>query len=359
MKYWIFTFLIVSLFAISCSDEGADPSARITDISRLYVSFEEYQTNNEGIADTNIRIMKKADSSVFRLDSAHLSMARGGGVILFNPFLKSIIQASANRDTVQNDSSIYVTTLQPQGQMVNGAMMASSLLKKVRGFAYHRASDALFVVNADGERSGIFVVDRPNSISQMRKPWKQFFTGNLNMWGAAYRANNLYVGKQGDAPGIYVFENIVTRRVNAADSTARLSPSRTLTIEGARNLYGMTYDTVKNILAIAEFGDGTTVGTGRILIFDNFSGMASGSSIAPSRIITGVASQLTQPFDVAIDARASGQFIYVADRTKKILRFRLTDNGEVAPDQVFDTSLYGTPVGLALDSRDDSTLPQF
>ncbi|KGE15979.1 hypothetical protein [Sphingobacterium deserti] len=358
MKYWIITCLLISFFAVSCSDEDTDPSGRITDISRLYVSFEEYQTNTDGVPDTNIRIVRKADSSVFELDSAHLSMARGGGVILFNPFLKSIIQASHNNE-VQRDSSIYVTTVQERGQLVNGGMMASPWLKKVRGLAYHRASDALFVVNADGERSGIFVIDRPNSISQNRRPWKQFFTGDLNMWGSAYRANTLYVGKQGDAPGIYVFENIVNRQVNTADSTASLAPTRVLTIEGARNLYGMTYDTVKNILAIAEHGDGTTLGTGRILLFDNFSGMASGSSISPSRIITGVASQLTQPVDVAIDARSSGQFIYVADRKNKILRFRLTDNGDVTPDRIFDTTDYGTPVGLALDSRDDSTLPQF
>ncbi|MFD2970202.1 YncE family protein [Sphingobacterium bambusae] len=358
MKYCFFAFVAMIVLAASCSEDETEPTGRINSVSRLYVSFEEYESSDDGIADTNMRIVKKADSTVFNLDTAHLSMARGGGIILFNPFLKSVIQASANTD-VQRDSAIYVTQVQLQGQLSNGGMMASSLLRKVRGMAYHRASDALFVVNADADRSGIFVVDRPNSVSQNRKPWKQFFTGNLPMWGAAYRDNRLFVAKQGTEGGIYVFESIVTRPVNVVDSTASLAPARTLAIENARNLHGMAYDTVRNMLAITDYTDGTTPGTGRILIFENFNGMINGTSITPTRIITGAATLLTQPVDVAIDTRATGQYLYVADRSKKVLRFLISDNGNATPDRIIDTEEYGTPVALSLDSRDESTIPQF
>ncbi|GHE23394.1 YncE family protein [Sphingobacterium griseoflavum] len=359
MKYCFFAFVAMIVFAASCSEEEKEPVGRINTISRLYVSFEEYESSNDGIADTNIRISTNADSAIFVLDTAHLSMARGGGVLLFNPFLKSIIQASANPEDQQRDSAIYISQVQLQGQLTNGAMMASPFLRKVRGLAYHRASDALFIVNADANRSGIFVVDRPNSINQNRKPWKQFFTGDLPMWGAAYHNNRLFVAKQGEAGGIYVFEGVATRPVNVADSTANLSPARVLSIENATNLHGMAYDTTRNMLAITDFGDGTTNGTGRILIFENFNSMIAGASITPTRIITGAATLLTKPVDVAIDPRATGRYLYVADKSKKVLRFLITDNGNVSPNQVILTDTLGTPVALALDSRDDSTLPQF
>lgn len=357
MKYYVLALVAFSLAFYSCSEDDTNPQGRITTISRLYVSFEEYDSNNEAATEANIHIMKRADTLAFVLDSTHLSMARGGGAIYFNPFIKAIMLASANQDTVQNDSAIYVTAINDRGLLNNGGFMYSRFLKKVRGFAYHRASDALLVVNNDSLNSGIFIIDRPTSITQTRKPWRQLFTGALNMWGAAYRDNRLFVSKQGENGGIYVFDNIMTTRVSTVDSTANIAPARTLSIANARNLHGMAYDTVKNVLAITDFGDGTTVGTGRILIFEDFGSMANASTITPTRIITGVSTQLTKPVDVAIDARASGQYIYVADKSKKILRFRLSDNGNVEPAGVFPT--VNTPAGLTLDARDDSTLPQF
>jgi hypothetical protein len=53
-------------------------------------------------------------------------------------------------------------------------------------------------------------------------------------------------------------------------------------------------------------------------------------------------------------------YLYVADRAaKKVSRFRYTDDGNIEPDDVIDTSglQFGvTPVGLSLDARDDSTV---
>lgn len=359
MIKYSFPALLAILICLSCSDDSVEPDQQAFDFSRLYVSLEEYGTSNSGLPDTNIRVVRRADSTVFSFDTTHLSPARGGGPIYFNPFLKALIQASAN-PTGANDPSLYVVNINDKGELANtSASMTSSFFSSVKGLAYHRASDALFVVNANGENSGIYVVDRPKNMSRNQKPRKNLFTGNLPMWGAAYKSNQLFVSKQGDNGGIYVFDNIATVRVNPVDSSAQFAPSRTLEIDGAKNLRGLCYDTLKNVLAITDYTDGTTVGTGRILIFEAFGTMLSGSKLEPTRIITGAATQLTQPVDVAIDSRATGQYIYVADKTKKIFRFKITDNGNVQPDKILDTEEFGTPVGLALDSRDESTIPLF
>lgn len=360
IRYCFFVLVLAAIGFYSCSDDVIEPEEEIRDFSRLYISFEEYGTSTVGIPDTNLRLVSRADSVDFVLDSeGHLSQARGGGVIYFNPFLQSVLQASANTTDNQEDSSLYVVGVSTEAVLSNSASMSSPLFKKIRGLSYHRASDALFVVNADGANSGIFVVDRPTSVTATRKPYKQFFTGDLPMWGAVYFANRLFVSKQGDNGGLYVFEDIATRGVNGADSTANISPARVLEIEGAQNLHGIFYDTLRNVLAVTDYTDGQTLGTGRILIFESFSNMINSPQITPTRIITGLATTLTQPVDVAFDTRATGQYLYVADRSKKILRFRLTDNGNVAPESSISTEVYGTPVGLALDTRDDSTLPQF
>lgn len=360
IKYFLFAVALSTLSFLSCTEDVTSPEERISDFSRLYVSFEEYGTSTVGIPDTNIRLIARADSDEFVFDpnGGHVSQARGGGIIYFNPFLQSILHASANTDETIEDSALYVVNISIDAELTNSATMSSPLFHKIRGMTYHRASDALFVVNADGDRSGIFVVDRPTSVTATRKPYKQFFTGDLPMWGAAYSANRLFVSKQGDDGGIYVFDGIATAGVNGADSTANIAPARTLAIDDARNLHGIFYDTLRNVMAVTDYTDGITPGTGRILIFDSFGSMVTGTQITPSRIITGAATQLTQPVDVALDTRSTGRFLYVADRSGKVLRFLLTDEGNVAPESVLTVD-GKIPVALALDTRDDSTLPQF
>ena len=186
------------------------------------------------------------------------------------------------------------------------------------------------------------------------------------MWGAAYNSgeDRLFTSKLNAKDGaIYVFKGLSTIDVSSSpDSSARIQPFQTLSIADASNLRGLFFDSVKNVLAVADFADGTTEGSGRILVFDNFTntiGTAGGpSEITPSRIITGLATGLTQPVDVAIDTRETGVYLYAADRqARKIFRFKLTDSGNVEPDKVLETGSQ-IPVGLALDTRDDSTLPQ-
>ncbi|PRD52698.1 hypothetical protein [Sphingobacterium gobiense] len=354
--------LVLGFYA--CEDENVEPGLEIRQISRLYVSFEEYGTTDER-ADSNIRIIQPADSSVFAFRESHVSQVQGGGPIYFSPFAKTIFQASANSEEISNglDTVIAAVTVQQTGLLNNaGNGLRSRFYNKVRGFAYHAATRSLLVVNGAGADAGIYIVDNPSSTGNQKQPYKKLINSGLDMWGAAYANDRLFTSKISAPEGIYMFQNLTTMSVRASDSVATLNPVRTLRIENATaNLRGLCYDTIKNVMAIAEMGDGT-VGSGRILLFDNFSNLIQGTAdvIRPSRVITGVNTGLISPVDVVIDMRASGVYLYVADRAaKKVSRFRYTDDGNVEPEDVIDTSVlrFGeTPVGLALDARDDSTL---
>src|SRR5690606_36834548 len=357
--YYVLAALALVLGFYACEeDDDVGPGLEISEISRLYVSFEEYGTTDER-ADTNIRIIQPADSTVFTFRESHVSQAQGGGPIYFNPYVKTIFQASANREEVTNglDTVISAVEVQQTGRLNNvGNGIRSRYYSKVKGFVYHAATRSLLAVNGEGTDAGIYVVDNPRSTGNQKQPYKKLVNENLNMWGAAYESDRLFTSKISAPAGIYMFQNLTTLPVRASDSVATLNPVRTFRIEGAsEKLRGLSYDTIKNVMAIAELGDGTTVGSGRSRIFDHFSRLIEGNTdvIRPSRVITGPNTGLISPVDVAIDMRASGVYLYVADReAKKISRFRYRDEGNVEPADVIDTSglLYGrTPVGLALD----------
>lgn len=357
-----FAVVLMLVTAYSCEREDGEPQLDSKQFSRLYVSFEEYGTSNAGIPDTNVRIINAADSNVFKFSLRHLSPARGGGVIYFNPYLQSVFHAPAYQSGL-NDSSVYSLSVGPNvGLLTNTGRMGNRLFDFVKGFAYHAPTQTLLMVNADGPNAGIYFVDRPKGRNNYTKPFKKLRATGLDMWGAAFYKYDLFVSKRGENGGIYVFEKIMDTKVNAADSIGKLEPTRMLSIADAKNLRGLAYDTLKNVLAVTDYVTNGAVGTGRILIFDNFSSLIKQETIVPTRIITGAATLLKEPVDVAIDSREKGVYIYVVDKSKKILRFKLSDDGNIAPDNYIDTGtdgasgIKGTPVSLTLDARDFSTL---
>lgn len=361
LLFYAFALVALVLGFVACEEDDKGPGFEIEKISRLYVSFEEYGTSDER-ADTTIRIIQRADSDVFTFTESHISQAEGGGAIYFNPYIKTIFQASVNNSEV--DAVISTVNVEQTGILNNkGSGIRSPYYNNVKGFVFHAATGVLMAVNGEGPDAGIYVIDNPQSAGEQKYPYKKLRNEELKMWGAAYRSDRLFTSKVSAPAGIYMFQNLTTKPVNPTDSIAKLEPSRTWQIEGANtNLRGLFYDTIKNVMAIAEMGNEATVGSGRILIFDNFSDMINGAddAITPTRVITGPNTGLIAPVDVVMDMRASGTYLYVADReAKKVSRFKYTDDGNVEPQDVIETSelRYGiTPVGLTLDARDDSTL---
>ncbi len=365
LKHSIFykTFIVLALLVgmYSCEMDDAEPDLQQHSFSRLYVSFEDYVSSDVGASVSNVRIIYPADSSEFTISVNHISNAKGGGPIIFDPFLKWVFQGSANRDGV-GDTAVYAMAVGNTGALTNSSRLGNKRFARVTGLAYAGKSQVLFVANAGGIERGVqqdtavYVLERPRQKSGYARTEKKLIARGMPFYGLAYASNTLYLSKTGANGGIYVVENIFNIPVNANDSTGTLSPTRTITIEGTNNVRGICYDTTKNILAVTDYPAGTVaVGQGRILLFENFSSLATQTSITPTRIITGTNTGLQQPVDVALDRRATGQYLYVADRaTRKVLRFKISDEGNIAPDKSLTTD--AMPVGLALDSRDDSTL---
>ncbi|WP_437920836.1 hypothetical protein [Sphingobacterium sp. LRF_L2] len=348
-KVFIFFAAIVGFYACERNDE--EPESTTRKFTRLYVSFENYQTTTTA-SDTNVRIIYPADSSVFKFSLRHLSEAKGGGPLCYNPTLSTLFQASAN-PSGQNDTLIRVMSVGSKtGNLTNIGRIGNQVLTSVKGMAYHQLSRTMFVVNGTGASAGIYVFERPDGQTKHANARKKLKTTGLQMWGAAYGDNRLFVSSISGTKGILVFDDITTVAVSTTDSSATIAPAKTLEIADATNLRGLFYDSVKNILAVTDYVSTTTEGSGRILIFENFSDLVeqSTTSITPTRIITGVSTGLIQPLDVVIDTREDGVYLYVADKSaKKISRFLITDEGDVAPDKVLETSQ--TPVALALDER--------
>ena len=356
--YYVFAVLAIILGFYACERDDAEPDLEMRKFTRLYVSFEEY-TPTKNPPDTNIRVIYPADSSVFSFNGRHVSQVQGGGPMYFEPRLNAIFQASVNRAGT-NDTSIAVLNMGSSGSLNNVGLAKSRYYTNVRGMVYHHRTNVLFIVNGAGSDAGVYVMERPRYANRESQPVKKLRNSSLAMWGAAYQNEKLFTAKTSsttDSPaGIYVFEGIANKEVNPQDSIGRLEPTHLLEIDGASNLRGLFYDTVKNVMAVAQMGEPGTAGSGRILIFENFSDLLAEQTITPTRVITGAKTGLVSPVDVVIDTREEGVYLYVADRTeRKISRFRYTDDGDVEPDKVIDTSTLKdgrTPVSLTLDTRE-------
>lgn len=350
-------FCLIAVYA--CERDDKEPNLDTKKFSRLYVSFEEFGTSNVGVPDTNVRIIFPADSSEFKYSLGFVSGAKGGGPIYFHPFLKMLYQASVISGGV-SDTSIYGMTVGDRtGLLSNTARLGNRQYNLIKGLFYHSASETLLAVNASGADAGVYLNYRPRNNGYAR-PIKKLKNSSLTMWGAAFGGSNLFTSKTGDDAGIYVFEKILATAVGP-DSVGRLNPTRILSIADAQNLRGMSYDTVRNVLAITDFVTNGAEGTGRILIFEKFSSLINQAAIVPTRVITGAATLLKEPVDVAIDPRSTADYIYVADRSGKVLRFKLSDSGNVIPSKVVEIERNKRkliPAGLSLDARDFSTLGQ-
>ncbi|RZF58108.1 hypothetical protein [Sphingobacterium corticibacterium] len=355
--YYVFAMLALILGFYACERDDAEPNLEMRKFTRLYVSFEEH-TVGKNPPDTNIRVIYPADSSVFAFNGRHVSQVWGGGPIYYESQMNAIFQASVNR-AGSNDTAIAVLNVGSSGSLNNAGLPKSRYYNSVRGMVYHARTNVLYVVNGAGPDAGVYVMERPRYANREKQPVKKLRNSSLAMWGAAYQNEKLFSSKTSSPGGIYVFEDIANTEVRESDSISvvPLSPTRILQIEGAtNNVRGLFYDTVKNVMAVAQIGDGNA-GNGRILIFENFSDLAAEEgTITPTRVITGANTGLISPVDVVIDTRETGVYLYVADRgARKISRFKYTDDGDIEPDKVINTSDFKdgrTPVSITLDTRE-------
>ncbi|MGE8377990.1 MAG: hypothetical protein ACN6PN_06545, partial [Sphingobacterium sp.] len=97
MKFSFQTCVIVlfaSLIGVaSCKKLDDEPDVgEVSLVSRLYISFRDYQPNSSSIK--NLFIVDPADTNNLDNIYQYLSPTKGGGAVIFDPNAKAIFQAS-------------------------------------------------------------------------------------------------------------------------------------------------------------------------------------------------------------------------------------------------------------------------
>lgn len=361
LKYVFALLAIATLIGFYSCEKDDDEPTTSNSISRLYISYSDYNENPELTPFNNVVLLPNADEEedMSLRATPFLGNVRGGNSIYFNPSARIIFQSSLN--TTVTDTFVYKLNIGETGALSNDKnQIRQGVLKGVRGLVFHPSLDKLYTISVGGDEPSYYVFDRHRGLSEFRKPGQTYrFKNNIDPWDVTIVKSGLVVSKSGTNGGVEIYDNLVISR----DSTvASVEPSKVLTVENASNIRGMSVDTVNNMLALTDF---VQVGTGasatyqgKILIFDDYAKISAATGvISPSRIITGINTKLQQPVDVELDFRKDSKFIYVADPVSKaVYRFLKTDNGDVAPNATYQyqqagRSVPSTPRGISLDAR--------
>lgn len=348
---WLLPLVFLgALTLFTACEMNDDEPAKSSAISRLYVSYSDYQFDINRPKINNISIVSNADSSdfgVLKLD--FLSPAAGGSAIYFHPGAKTVFQSSLNR--TERDSTVYNMYVGETGQLTNKGKIIYERMVSPRGLVFHPYLDKLYVVQMLDGTPSVLVYDRPRGIDRQVIPSQIFgFEGSKLYFDAAIVNSNLILSRQGANGGLDIFEKLISSRDIALNN---IQPTRSLTVTGANNIQGVSIDTVNNVLAMTDYTTPTTGDpVGRILIFENFSEISKASgTITPTRIITGANTKLKGPTDVDLDFRQDSKYLYVADPVSKaVYRFDKNAEGDVAPNATFERSGL-SPISLSLDAR--------
>jgi len=360
LKYIFALLAIVSIIGINSCKRDDDELPSNNSISRLYISYSDYNPNLEQTSYTNVVLLPQADDSTNMASraTAFVSGVKGGNTIYFNPSAKMVFQGSINSTKI--DTFIYKLTIGETGALSNKDAIPQGVLKTVRGMVFHPSLDKLYSIEVSENTPKYYVFNLPRGLSRFAKPGQTYeFANGINPWDVSIVKSGLVVSKSGAESGIEIYDNLV---INRDSIIQQVQPSKVLTVENATNIRGMSIDTVNNMLALTDFvesgsGESTTY-TGKILIFDDYNAISQSTGvIKPTRIITGVSTKLLQPVDVELDFRKDSKFLYVVDPSSQaVYRFLKSDNGNVAPNATFQYQQPGkagisTPRGISLDAR--------
>ncbi|HEY7404237.1 MAG TPA: hypothetical protein VIB39_11990 [Candidatus Angelobacter sp.] len=130
---------------------------------------------------------------------------------------------------------------------------------------------------------------------------------------------------------------------NAESSNGNVAPVATITASQISSPQHLFLDTGADRLYVANQGGSS------VLVFDNVSTLTGGAT-TPTRIISGNATTLVAPIDVAVDT--INNLLYVADGTSvKVFSSASSINGNVPPVRNFNTAI--TIGGMFLDATNN------
>lgn len=340
-------FLLVMLPVLAifggCMRNDDEPVLPQRPISRLYVSFENYQPDETLEPFKNLSIIDPADTTEMEVSIDYDASVKGGRGVHFNPFAGRVFQASAQ------DTIIRIMTVSDLGIPQGSGNIGFRELTAMRGLWYHNTSQYLYVVNNVNPTS-IYAFFQPLNRNGYARPSKVFRLGDMRPWGLAMWKDSLLVARTGLNGGVSMYGNL-----SKTDSLEEnFSPLSTLTVEGSTSIRGIAFSEELDLLVLADYGASGT--DGGIYVIENAKALLSepSATVTPTRVLRGTRTGLISPVDVAIDPREGKQSIYVADAggNGAVLRFNLDDSGNVAPNAVVDGfSQNRTPAGLFLDAR--------
>ncbi len=342
-----------SIICISCKRNDDEPVRELAGISRLYVSYSDYEVNTTREPYPSLAIYSTADSSTLATPLFYRSGAQGGAAIYFTPAYGQLMQSSVNNPSYV-DTALQVLTISREGSPASGFFFSNGILANIRGIAMDvREGRRHLYLSNNASPSRIYMYNNPAAVRGFRRPTQTILLGeNIRPWTIQMHNTDLLATLTGDNSQFAVFGNLAAK--NTVDSTFTADAPKIFTINGANNLQGFHYSESLNLLAMTDWSDANE---GKIYIFENANNLLNGAStvLVPTRVITGPETGLINPVDVKLDGRANTDFLYVADRgARKIFRFKWSDNGNVAPQIAKEERSIGrvlTPVGISLDAR--------
>jgi len=328
-------FFSLGLFA-ACERNDDEPILPKTPISRLYVSFSNVPADDLAEPFNNIAVFDPAHAESFSDPFAYNSEVVEGAGIYFDPFAGKVFQGSLRNQSIKSFS------VNSQGAVGTGTTFRDSTLLSQRDLAYESSSKNLYV--SDNLSESIYVYFQALNRNGAILPNKKFkLTGQpwgLHLQGDTIKGDSLFIAMAGASAEVQLLENLT--KIDSGNVNA----SKRIKIAGASDLRGITYSSRLNMLLLTDFG------SAKIYIIENArEAFNTQGTINPTRTIEGAQTQLQTPIDVSIDDREDKLLIYIADRdSRKILRFKSTDNGDVAPEAFYEFPIL-KPVSIHIDAR--------
>lgn len=318
-------FIMVSIFA-ACERNDDEPTLPPTRISRLYVSFSNVQRDDLAEPFKNIAIFDPSYETPLPEPEWFESAVNVGAGITFDPFASRVFQGS------QEDSTIKSFSVNEMGVLGAGSSFIDTTLATQPDLAFDHVSTNLYVSN--NTTNSIHVYEKATLRNGRTGPNKRFELGGQPRGITLSNDSLMIVLETTSASQVILLEN-----PSKIDSGV-VEASKRITIPGAADLRGIAYSEELNMLVISD------VGNGKVYIIEQArEAFTENKSVIPTRTISGMATRMKEPIDVAIDGREDRMDLYVADRgAKELFRFNLMDNGDVAPEASY--SFRGNPVPI-------------
>ncbi|MFC5283729.1 YncE family protein [Pedobacter alpinus] len=327
--------LLSALIFTACKKNDTDPIAN--PVSRLFVS-------NADLTNPNLSVYSPADGATLPSPMQVNTSAPDGNGVVYDAASNVGFQVS------RQDKTIKKFTVSSTGEVTVTGSFVDATLTSGRDAAYDAANKTLYV--ASNTDSKIFVYANAPALTGSVTANK-VFTLDGQPWGLDFANGSLMVLIDLDRKEIQLFKN-----VNSI-ATGTVTPSNKITIPAATRLHGLVYDAASDLLLVTEIGAATASplaipafnADGGIYIIEGaMAKFTANAAVTANRTIFGSNTMMGNPVDITFDARAGKKLIYVAEKAnKKILVFKLTDNGNVAPTT--SATVTTLPESIFLDAR--------